>query len=572
MSKPLLVFSKDTDHAASTRPAVPRFSGNQAKVLLTSVFGPYAQDDDYGSRSINPMELYHNQVTRLQGPFSLRMFHRSFGLLLLQENIDSPCAVLDFPTLERFKKELCRNCYDVVGISAILCNLEKVRVMCDATRKILPRAKIVVGGHIANFPNLDQKIDANFIVKGDGIRWFREYLGQDPEAPVRHPAVFSGFGSRILGIPTSGNPRDLAAVLIPSVGCPVSCNFCSTSHLFGGKGRSVQFYKTGDELFAVMDQLSKKLKTDSFFILDENFLVYRNKVDRLLQLMEEYEKSWSLYIFSSANVIRSYTTDHLIRLGVRWIWMGLEGKNSTYDKLRDSDTRELVRTLQEHGISVLGSSIIGLDEHSEDKLDEVIDWAVSHGADFHQFMLYTALPGTPLYREKENEGLILSHHELSPADSHGQFRLNHRHPNIRLGMDTAFLIEAFHRDFQVNGPSLARLIRTNLNAYQRSHLHPSQRVRKRILRESSPLSRDYAGVIWTMRKWYQRDPAIRVKLHDLLEDLYREFGLVSRLAAPLIGRFLMQTLQNEQKRLERGWTYEPPCFFELNSAAKKVLL
>ena len=43
--------------------------GNKAKILLSSVFGPYAQDDEYGSRKINPMELYHNQVTRVQGVF-----------------------------------------------------------------------------------------------------------------------------------------------------------------------------------------------------------------------------------------------------------------------------------------------------------------------------------------------------------------------------------------------------------------------------------------------------------------------------------------------------------------------
>ena len=43
--------------------------GSKAKVLFTSVFGPYAQDDEFGSRKLNPMELYHNQVTRVQGPF-----------------------------------------------------------------------------------------------------------------------------------------------------------------------------------------------------------------------------------------------------------------------------------------------------------------------------------------------------------------------------------------------------------------------------------------------------------------------------------------------------------------------
>ena len=44
--------------------------GAGARILLTSVFGPYACDDEFGSRRSNPMELYHNQVTRAQGPYS----------------------------------------------------------------------------------------------------------------------------------------------------------------------------------------------------------------------------------------------------------------------------------------------------------------------------------------------------------------------------------------------------------------------------------------------------------------------------------------------------------------------
>ncbi len=128
--------------------------GRRARVLLTSVFGPYAQDDEYGSRKINPMELYHNQVTREQGPFSLRMFHRSFGLMLLKENIDAPCTLLDFPSLERFTDELRDNSYDIVGISAIIPNVGKVKKMCELIRTYLPKATIVVGGHIANLPDL----------------------------------------------------------------------------------------------------------------------------------------------------------------------------------------------------------------------------------------------------------------------------------------------------------------------------------------------------------------------------------------------------------------------------------
>jgi hypothetical protein len=113
--------------------------GTSANVLLTSVFGPYAQDDRYGSRTINPMELHHNQTTRVQGPFSLRMFHRSWGLLFIQATITAPCTCLDFPTMERFVEEIRGHHYDIVGISSIISNIGKVQKMCELIRKHLPR-------------------------------------------------------------------------------------------------------------------------------------------------------------------------------------------------------------------------------------------------------------------------------------------------------------------------------------------------------------------------------------------------------------------------------------------------
>ena len=108
------------------------------KLLLSSVFGPYGVDDDYG-RKENVMELFHNQVTREQGLFSLRFNHPSFGLYFMAENIHTPAVVLDFPTEKRFIKEI-RKGYDYVGISFIVPNFLKTKRMAELVREGCLRA------------------------------------------------------------------------------------------------------------------------------------------------------------------------------------------------------------------------------------------------------------------------------------------------------------------------------------------------------------------------------------------------------------------------------------------------
>jgi len=540
--------------------------GSRARVLLTSVFGPYAQDNEYGSRAMNPMELYHNQVTRVQRSFSLRMFHRSWGLMLIQKNISAPCTLLDFPTLDRLEEELRTVHYDVIGIGAIIPNLAKVRFMCELIRKHQPEATIIVGGHVANYPNLEQIIDADHIVRGEGVAWMRRYFGDEVDQPIKHPRILSGIGTRTMGVTLRDKPGDVAAVLLPSVGCPLGCNFCATSAMFGGKGSCIHFYKTGDELFEVMCGLERDMKVRSFFVMDENFLIHRKRALRLLELMEEHGKAWSLYIFCSANVMRAYTIEQIVALGISWVWMGLEGKDAAYTKLRDADTRTLVRTLQSHGIRVLGSSIIGMENHTLENIDEAIDYAVEHDTEFHQFMLYTPIPGTPLYREHQQAGTMLPPEEYVEADIHGQLKFNFRHPHIPRGEEGRLMIRAFNRDFEVNGPSVVRIARTVLNGWKRYKNHPDPRIRSRFLWEGRELAVTYAGALWASRQYFKgANAALADRINRILIEIKKEFGWKSRLAAPLIGRYLLTMLRREEKRLASRWTYEPPTFYEHNA-------
>ena len=231
----------------------PHPKGSRARILLSSVFGPYAQDDAFGSRKINPMELYHNQVTREQGAFSLRMFHRSWGILMIQENISAPTTVLDFPTREAFEAELTgarlRHRRHLVH------HRERGQGAGDVPDGAAPLAALdhrggrARGGHSGDRKDDRRRphrarrrhfLDAAF----SGRRRKRAHPPSRHRLRLRRRAPWACRCRRPAG--------STAATIIPSVGCPMGCNFCTTSAFFGGKGQYLNFYDTGEELFGVM--------------------------------------------------------------------------------------------------------------------------------------------------------------------------------------------------------------------------------------------------------------------------------------------------------------------------------
>jgi radical SAM superfamily enzyme YgiQ (UPF0313 family) len=535
--------------------------GNRARVLLSSVFGPYAQDDEYGSRAINPMELFHNQVTREQGPFSLRMFHRSWGIMLIQHNISAPCTVLDFPSRARFIREMTENDYDVIGISGIIVNVGKVREMCRLARLHSPKSKVIVGGHVAAIPGIERILDADHVVKGEGIAWFREYLGEPVDRRVEHPAIMSSFGLRLMGMraPTGGG--DPAATIIPSVGCPIGCNFCTTSSFFGGKGNLVNFLERGADVFRAMCEAEEKLKVSCFFVMDENFLLNKKRALELLDLMKKHAKAWSMYVFSSANAVAKYDIRQLVELGVAWVWMGLESPRSNYSKLQGADTLALTRELQEHGIRVQGSTIVGLEHHTRENIVEEIEQAVAHGTDCHQFMLYTPVPGTPLYDQMDREGRLLK--DLDLADIHGQYKFNFSHPAISRDESKSILDWAFRMDYERNGPSLYRLMRTGLEGWRRYHNDSDPRVRRRVEVDAKQLRTGYGAALWAMEKYLRRsNRQVSDRIREFRLEVEREFGMLCRTINHVVGPALLWSARRDARHFPSGRALEPATFIE----------
>jgi hypothetical protein len=546
----------------SNSPIIPVHpKGTRARVLLSSVFGPYAQNDEFGSRAINPMELYHNQVTRAQGAFSLRMFHRSWGIMMIQANISAPCTVLDFPTRKAFAKELTTQHYDVVGISSIIVNVGKVKEMCRMVRELSPHSTIVVGGHVTATPNVDKLVDADHYVRGEGIGWMRRYLGENDSAAIKHPAIISGIQTRSMGLRLPERRGSTAATIIPSVGCPMGCSFCTTSSFFGGKGHFFNFYETGDELFEIMNNFETTLGVKTFFIMDENFLLHRKRALELLARMKQAGKSWSMAVFASANAVRKYTMQELVELGVSWVWIGLESEKASYSKLQGMDTQQLTHEMRSHGIRVQGSTIIGLEHHTPGNIREEIEHAVQHETDFHQFMLYTPVPGTPLYREMSEQGRMLDFVDF--ADIHGQFKFNFKHAAISREDSKRLLDWAFWHDFERNGPSLYRMCQTMLHGWQRYRDYPDPRVRERFAREMDKLKTGYNAALWAMEHQFRAvNRNVSEQIKKLRKEVESESGLAARIGSRVLGPLLLWTSRREERRLASGKTYEPPTFLE----------
>ena len=412
----------------------------------------------------------------------------------------------------------------------------------------------MVGGHVSAIPGIERLLDADEIVKGDGIAWMREYLGEDAGAPIRHPALDSGFGLRVMGVRIP-DKADSSATIIASMGCPLGCNFCTTSAFFGGKGKMLNLYSTGDELFRVMEEAEKSRNVQSFFIMDENFLLQKRRAMELLELMRAAGKSWTLHIFSSANAIAKYKHEELVELGISSIWIGLESPRSNYAKLDGADTIRLAAELRRHGIVLLGSTILGLEHHTPENIGAEIEHAVQHETDLHQFMLYTPVPGTPLYQEMQEQGRLL---DVELADIHGQDAFNFRHAAISREESRKFLGWAFRRDFERNGPSLFRICRTTLTGWKLYKNHPDLRVRERFHREARLLRHAYAATLWAMEhRLRSTNREMAQRMRALRKELEREFPVVAALASRILGPILWWTSLREEKKLARGHTYDP---------------
>ena len=554
-------------------------------ILFSAVVGPHGVDGPH-SRYKNPMSLLNNQVTRGQRHYSVQMFSRTFAYDLFGANLDANVAVLDFPSEAQLRAKLVERHWDRVGLSGIMANFEKVLVTWRIVRETLPKVPIDIGGHVVNDDEVTQELIERMLeaipgetfhvwepsfespvsiglsawlrergcegggvtfVKRDGLEYYAKMpgVGLKHEDIVHAPLVDATFDKRALGFKV---PELSAGLIVPDVGCPMRCNFCTTSAKFDGK--FVKFLHSAEDILSVADAQAARGAVE-MFVMSENFSLDTKRALALLKLMEEQRKPYRYAVFSSADALLRLGVENIVKLGYSFIWIGLEeSSGTTYKKMDGIGLRDLITQLQSHGVEVLGSTILGFPHQQAEDLDREIEHALSYGCTYNQFMLYIAMPGTALWKQMKTERRLKE--GFTWSDIHGQHVQNWHHAFLSDEVIGEKIDHAFERDFEVLGPSILRMIQTHYDGYRNTADwdHELVQMRRAEMRKKFPF---YAMLLEAMRRDLKRlGNVTHEQARNLRDRLIEECGWKARLAAMFGGRFVAHRLKAEQRLYERS--------------------
>jgi radical SAM superfamily enzyme YgiQ (UPF0313 family) len=424
------------------------------KVLLTTVCGPFGADTDDCSRHVMP-ELFHAQVTRAQGIFSLRSTYISYGLEYIAKNIKTPATVLQYPTMKQFKRELEKG-YDYVGISFVIATFGKLIKMSSLVKEVSPGSKIILGGYGTMLPECDQYGD--FVCRGEGVGFMRRLLGEahnnEPPKHVVYPTT-----TKIMGFTVTKG-----AVVLAGLGCPHGCEFCSTSHFH--KKRHIPLLKTGTELYREIRRVQKVLgnPASSIGIIEEDFLFQKERAAEYLDCVRrDAENPIRISCFASALSVAQWDPEDLVRMGIETIWVGVESRKANYNKLKGLDLKAIFKTLHTHGINTLASLIIGYDFHTMESVWEDFEYLISLNPSLSQILILTPACSTPLFDRFKSEDRLLD----LPHKQWDAFHLTFDHPHIGKQKMEHLLLEVYDEEYRRLGPSVIRYIEKQMRGYLR---------------------------------------------------------------------------------------------------------
>ncbi|UCD57783.1 MAG: radical SAM protein, partial [Candidatus Hydrogenedentota bacterium] len=357
------------------------------------------------------------------------------------------------------------------------------------------------------------------------------------------------------------------AMTLVALGCPNGCEFCCTSAMF--KKQKI-YVATPEETFEMMKHNCRRnggRPTVTSF-MDENFLLnpdYVRQLGKLIQEDTEYGlRRLGYFCFGDLRSMTQYSMEELLECGVDTIWIGVESSiddvitsEHRIEKRACDDVKSTFEALEEYGISVTASMVLGWDFHTPDNIVQDIDFFVDLGPSTYQITFLTACPGTELYDRMKAAGRLnpdLTYHDIQQCND-GTFIPKH----FALGELKQYFDLAHKKLYEKNGPGILRTFELNLNGYETCN-----KSRRPLLREQKAAffaERCHAGYpLMEACAKFAPTEMVRAKVLETTERYRSLFGEPTqemKIYSGAFGELVAQRIE-EMKKPSSNDPFDPP--------------
>lgn len=199
-----------------------------------------------------------------------------------------------------------------------------------------------------------------------------------------------------------------------SRGCPMDCEFCDITVLYGRKPRT----KTKEQVIAELENLTTAGWKGSVFFVDDNFIGNRAKLkkDILPAITDWMERKKNPFWFNTEASINladdADLMNQMVNAGFDSVFIGIESPNeeslAECNKIlnRNRDLISSIRIIQKSGLDVQGGFIVGFDSDPLSIFDKLTKFIQESGIVTAMVGLLNAPKGTKLYHRLLNEGRL----------------------------------------------------------------------------------------------------------------------------------------------------------------------
>lgn len=295
---------------------------------------------------------------------------------------------------------------DLVGISVKTFTARRAYQIAHEFRK--RGVPVILGGHHPTLlpDEALQYADSIVIGEAEGV-WsdvLRDVKLKQLKQTYRQAHTLPFAGVRVNRSVWAGKKYLPVGMVETTRGCPFSCNFCSVTTFFGRSFR----HRPPQEVVAEIEILDKKF----VFLVDDNIVADKEAAKELFRALIPLKIRW----ISQASLTMTKDKE-LMRLmresGCAGVLTGIETiSRANLQQIHKSWNTvgigygEALKIARDHGIAIVGSFILGMDEDTPESLNELLEFTIHERFFAVLFNLLTPYPGTELYKQFLSDGRL----------------------------------------------------------------------------------------------------------------------------------------------------------------------